>query len=130
MTDEHRKRSEDVYELVVEFGTRLDRISAVMVSAGGEEMIRQRIQEHEQLMITVPEIRATQHRVETTIDVLADHVIGEKIPDPLNPGQFLINGRGEPIRKPKPRWPRWLGEAIRTSAVVLVSLLTFLATLG
>lgn len=130
MTDEHRKRSEDVYELVVEFGSRLDKISAVMVSAGGEEMIVQRIQEHEQLMVTVPEIRATQRRVETTIDVLADYVIGEKIPDPLNPDQFLINGRGEPLRKPKPKWPRWLGEAIRTAAVVLVSLFTYLIAIG
>ena len=81
-------------------------------------------------MIDVPAIKASQGRMEITVDVLADHVIGEKIPDPLNPGQFLINGRGEPMRKPKPRWPRWLGEALRTSAVVLVSLLTFLATLG
>ncbi len=102
-----------------------------------DEIERQRIREHEQLMIEVPEIRATQNqmratqnRIETTVDVLADYVIGEKIPDPLNPGQFLINGRGEPLRKPKPKWPRWLGEALRTSAVVLVSLLAFLATLG
>ncbi len=95
-----------------------------------EEQFQQRVREHEQLMIDVPAIRSTQRRIETTVDVLADYVIGEKIPDPLNPNQFLINGRGEPLRKPKPRWPRWLGEALRTSAVVLVSLLTFLATLG
>ena len=86
--------------------------------------------EHEQLMVEVPIMRATQNRIETTVDVLADHVIGEKIPDPLNPGEFLINGRGEPLRKPRPRWPRWLGEALRTTAVVLISLLTFLATLS
>ena len=95
-----------------------------------EDQIQQRVREHEQLMIEVPEIRATQRRIETTVDVLADYVIGEKIPDPLNPGQFLINGRGEPMRKPKSKWPRWLGEALRTSAVVLVSLLAFLATLS
>ena len=91
--------------------------------------IQQRIQEHEQLIIDVPAIMASQERIEITVDVLADHVIGEKIPDPLNHGRFLINGRGEPLRKPKPRWPRWLGEASRTAAVVLISLLTFLATL-
>ncbi len=131
MTDNNeRKRAEDVYALVQELGKKLAKVSAVMVSAGGETMIIQRIQEHEQLMVEVPEMRATQNRIETTVDVLADYVIGEKIPDPLNPGEFLINGRGEPMRKPKPKWPRWLGEALRTSAVVLVSLLTFLATLG
>ena len=124
MTDDiERKRAEDVYALVQELGTRLD-------SMGDEDQIRQRVQEHEQMMIEVPQIAVTQHRIETTVDVLADYVIGEKIPDPLNPGQFLINGRGEPMRKPKPKWPRWLGEALRTSAVVLVSLLTFLATLS
>ncbi len=95
-----------------------------------EEAVQQRVQEHEQLMVTVPKIKATTDRMEITVDVLADYVIGEKIPDPLNPGQFLINGRGEPLRKPKSKWPRWLGEAMRTSAVVLVSLLAFLATLS
>ncbi len=81
------------------------------------------IEEHNQLMITVPVM-------EGTIDSLADHVIGPKIPDPLRPGEFLINGKGQPMRKPRPRWPRWLGEALRTAAVVLVSLMTFLATLS
>ncbi len=81
------------------------------------------IQEHEQLMVIVPVM-------EGTIDLLADHVIGPKIPDPLRPGEFLINGKGQPMRKPKRRWPRWLGEAMRTAAVVLVSLMTFLATLS
>ena len=124
MTDDiERKRAEDVYALVQELGTRFD-------SMGDEDQIRQRVQEHEQMMIEVPEIRATQNRIETTVDVLADYVIGAKIPDPLNPGLFLINGRGEPLRKSKSKWPRWLGEALRTSAVVLVSLLTFLATIG
>ncbi len=127
---EARKRAEDVYELVEDLGADLAKVTAVMVSAGGAEMIVQRVQEHEQLMIEVPIMRATQNRIETTVDVLADHVIGEKIPDPLNPGKFLINGRGEPLRKPRSKWPRWLGEALRTSAVVLVSLLTFLATIG
>ncbi len=131
MTDEYeRKRVEDVYEAVQEHGKRLDALSAIRDSVGGNDMIQQRIQEHEQLMITVPNIKATTDRMEVTVDVLADYVIGEKISDPLNPGQFLINGRGEPLRKPKSKWPRWLGEALRTSAVVLVSLLTFLVTIG
>ncbi len=81
------------------------------------------IREHEQLMVIVPVM-------EGTIDLLADHVIGPKIPDPLRPGEFLINGKGQPMRKPKRRWPRWLGEAMRTAAVVLVSLMTFIATLS
>ena len=129
MTDE-RRRSEDVYELVEDLSKRLDSLTAIRNAVGGDSMIRQRVQEHEQLMVNVPKIQAAQDRIETTVDVLADYVIGEKIPDPLNPGEFLINGRGEPLRKPKPKWPRWLGEALRTSAVVLVSLLTFLATLS
>ncbi len=124
------KRAEDVYVLVMELGSRLDKVTGVLNSVGGEDQLRKWVQEHEELMITVPEIQASNYRMETTVDVLADYVIGEKIPDPLHPGEFLINGRGEPLRKPKPKWPRWLGEALRTSAVVLVSLLTFLATIG
>ncbi len=119
---EDRKRAEDVYLLVVDLGARLDRVTAVMTSVGGEEQIRQRIQEHEQLMIDVPTIRATQRRIETTTNVLADYVIGPRIPDPLNPDEWLINGRGEPMRRPKPRWPRWVGQAV-------VQILTFTTAL-
>ena len=90
---------------------------------------RQRIQEHEQLMIDVPEIRITQRRIETTVDVLADYVIGPRIPDPLNPGEWLINGRGEPLRKPKPRWPRWVGQAVIQTVTLATALLILLAAL-
>ena len=121
--------NDDVYALVKKLGGRLDKISAVMVSAGGEAMIVQRIQEHEQLMITVPRIEAIQRRVETTIDVLADHVVGPKIPDPLNPDRWLINGRGEPMRKPKPRWPRWLGQAAIQTLGLITALLILINTL-
>ena len=86
MTD--RKRSDDMYELVVELGGRLD-------------------------------------RVEITVDVLADYVVGPKIPDPLDPGEWLINGRGEPLRKSKPRWPRWAGQV----AIQVVTLVTALVIL-
>ncbi len=122
--------NDDVYALVKKLGSQLDKISAVVVSAGGEEMIVQRIQEHEQLMITVPRIEATQRRIEITVDVLADHVAGPKIPDPLDPDRWLVNGRGEPMRKPKPRWPRWVGQVaiqvvtFATALLILVNTLT------
>ena len=91
---------------------------------------RQRVQEHEQLMIDVPEIRVTQKRIETTVDVLADYVIGPRIPDPLNPGEWLINGRGEPLRKPKPRWPRWVGQAAIQIITLVTALLILVNTLA
>ena len=128
MTD--RRRSEDVYALVQELGSRLDKISAVVVSAGGETMIVQRIQEHEQLMVTVPQVVATQRRIETTVDVLADYVIGPKIPNPLNPDEWLVNGRGEPLRKPKPRWPRWLGQAALQTLGLVTALVILINTLS
>ena len=68
-------------------------------------------------------------RIETTVDVLADHVIGPRIPDPLNPGKWLINGRGEPMRKPKPRWPRWVGQAVIQVVTFATALVILLATL-
>ncbi len=123
-----RKRSEDVYLLVEDLVTELGKVTAVMISAGGEAMIIQRIQEHEQLMVEVPVIRATQNRIETTVDVLADYVIGPKIPDPLNPGQWLINGRGEPLRKPKPRWPRWLIQAVIQTITLATALVILINT--
>ncbi len=129
MTTEDRKRAEDVYLLVQDLGIRLDKISAVMVSVGGEDQIRQRIQEHEELMVTVPKMAATQRRIEITVDVLADYVIGRKIPDPLNPDEWLINGRGEPMRKPKPRWPRWVGQALIQTVTLITALLILINTL-
>ncbi len=91
---------------------------------------RQRIREHEQLMIEVPEIRATQRRIETTVDVLADYVIGPRIPDPLNPDEWLINGRGEPLRKPKPRWPKWVVQALIQTVTLITALLILLNTVA
>jgi len=129
MTDE-RKRAEDVYELVQEIGNQLAKVTAVMVSAGGEAMIVQRIQEHEQLMVTVPQVVVTQARIETTVDVLADYVIGPKIPNPLNPDEWLVNGRGEPMRKPKPRWPRWVGQALIQIVTLVTALVILVNTLS
>ena len=87
----------------------------------------QRVREHEQLMIDVPEIKESVDRMEVTIDVLADKMIGPKIPDPLRPGEFVINGRGEFMRKARPRWPKWIGQALVQSIGVLTALLLFLA---
>ena len=117
---EDRKRAEDVYELVVKLGQRMDNINNSHLAAGGDIEILARIQEHEQLMITVP-------IMEGTIDALADHVIGEKILDPLRPDEFLINGQGQPMRKPRRRWPAWVGQAIVQSLGVATALLIFLA---
>ncbi len=94
-----------------------------------EEQFQQRIQEHEQLMIDVPAIRSTQRRIETTVDVLADYVIGPRIPDPLDPDRWLVNGRGEPMRKPKPRWPRWVGQALIQVVTLITALVILIAAL-
>ena len=94
-----------------------------------EEQFQQRVREHEQLMVDVPEIRATQLRIETTVDVLADHVVGPRIPDPLNPGEWLINGRGEPLRKPKPRWPKWVGQVVIQTVTLVTALVILIAAL-
>lgn len=121
------RTAEDVYELVEELGGKIEEMVELREQVGGEVEIMARIQEHEQLMIEVPEIKETVERVEVTVDVLADKMIGEKIPDPLRPGEFLINGRGEPMRKPKPKWPLWIGQAIIQFFGVAAALLLFLA---
>ncbi len=72
-------------------------------------------------------LEKSQDRMEITVDVLADKMIGEKIPDPLRPGEFLINGRGEPMRKARPKWPTWIGQAIIQAFGVTAALLLFLA---
>jgi len=100
MTDE-RIRSEDVYELVE---TRLNDLEA-----------------------SSSNFQATQDRMEITLDVLADKMIGPKIPDPLRPGEFVINGRGEFMRKARPRWPKWVGQALVQGIGVVTALLLFLA---
>ena len=95
-----RLRPEDVYKLVEGFDNRL------------------------------AEVEGTQNRMEVTIDVLADHVIGPRIPNPLNPDEWLLNGRGEPLRKPKPRWPRWVGQVVIKSVTLATALLILLNTLA
>ena len=95
-----RLRPEDVYELVKVFDKRLI------------------------------EVEVTQTRIEVTVDVLADHVIGPRIPNPLNPDEWLLNGRGEPLRKPKPRWPRWVGQVVIQTVTLATALLILLNTLA
>ena len=130
MTDD-RHRTEDVYELVNDrmdsLEGRFDDLSLARDNLGGANEIVQRVREHEQLMVDVPEMKETVERTEITVDVLADKMIGEKIPDPLRPGEFLINGRGEPMRKPRPKWPTWIGQAIIQAFAVAAALLVFLA---
>ena len=122
MTEE-RKRAEDVYELVENLTKKVEKIGAVRDKMGGDAAIIQRVEEHEQLMITVP-------RMEANIDALADHVIGPKVPDPLNPGQFRINGNGEYMREPKGKWKFWFLDASRTAATVVVAIIGYLAVRG
>ncbi len=130
MTDD-RHRTEDVYELVNDrmdsLEGRFDDLSLARDNLGGANEIVQRVREHEQLMIDVPEMKETVERTEITVDVLADKMIGEKIPDPLRPGEFLINGRGEPMRNPRPKWPSWVGQAVIQALGVIAALLLFLA---
>ena len=82
---------DEVYGLVEDLREQFDALSAVREQAGGTEEIVQRIREHEELMLAVP-------RIEEAVDVLTDYVVGDKVPDPLHPGEFLINGRGQPMR--------------------------------
>ena len=125
MTEE--RTAEDVYELVEELGGKIEEMVDLRERVGGDVEIMARIAEHEQLMIDVPQIKESQERMEVTIDVLADKMIGEKIPDPLRPGEFLTNGRGEPMRKARPVWPRWIGQAVVQGIGVVTALLIFLA---
>lgn len=109
-----RHRAEDVYQRVVDLEMKLDNFLLMVGRAGGENEMHQRIQEHEQLMITVP-------KIETTVDSLADHVIGPRVTDPLT-GQYRINGSGEYMRKSKREWTKWVQQAA-------IQLLTFGAAL-
>jgi len=130
MTDD-RHRAEDVYLLVNQrmdtLEGKFDDMSIARENLGGTNEIVQRVKEHEQLMIEVPEIKESLGRVEITVDVLADKMIGEKIKDPLHPGEFMINGRGEPLRKSRPKWPKWVGQVIIQGLGVAAALLLFLA---
>ncbi len=89
MMEEHNL--DEVYGLVEDLTEQFDALSAVREQAGGNGEIIQRVREHEELMLAVP-------RLEESVDVLTDYVVGEKMPDPLHPGEFLINGRGQPMR--------------------------------
>lgn len=86
MTEE--RDLDEIYGLVRDLEGRLD---ALREQAGGHEAILKRIREHDELVVSVP-------RLEEAVDVLTDYVVGDKIPDPLHPGEFLINGRGQPMR--------------------------------
>ena len=127
MTDEARKRAADVYDLVKDLSGRIDQMAELREQVGGETEIMARVAEHEQLMIVVPEIQESQERTEATVNVLADKMIGEKISDPLHPGEFMINGRGEYLRKPHPKWPQWAGRFVIEVFSVATALLIFLA---
>ncbi len=82
---------DEVYELVEDLTGKFDDLHAAREQAGGDEEILQRIREHEELMLAVPELVQA-------VDVLTDYVVGDKVRDPLHPGEFLINGRGQPMR--------------------------------
>ncbi len=124
MTDDQRaddRRNGDrlLANQVTELIGQMKAIDEIRVQVGGDDAIKQRVQEHEQLMITVP-------RIATNVDALADHVIGPKVPDPLNPGQFRINGNGEFMREPKGRWRGLVLDSARTAATVVVAILGYL----
>jgi hypothetical protein len=104
---------------VTELIEQMKAIDEIRVQVGGNEAIKQRVEEHEQLMITVP-------RIAINVDALADHVIGPKVPDPLNPGQFRINGNGEFMREPKGRFRAFVLDSARTAATVVVAILGYL----
>ncbi len=124
MTDDHRaddRRNGDrlLATEVAVLVEQMKSIDEIRIQVGGDEAIKQRVEEHEQLMITVPSM-------ERNIDALADHVIGPKVPDPLNPGQFRINGNGEYMREPKGRLRAFVLDSARTAATVVVAILGYL----
>jgi len=99
------KTAEDVYDLLVkhqewtqqEFAKVEAQIAAYYAlrnDMGGDDVIMRMVEEHQAMYATLPILV-------DTVDVLADVVIGEKIPDPIRKGQFLINGTGIPMRDPK-----------------------------
>lgn len=87
MTD--RKRAEDVYLLLEEHRTWVE---AKFDSLG------ESVDEIADVQIRMERFEETQGMVVETVDVLADSVIGNKIPDPYNPSEWKLNGKGRPER--------------------------------
>ncbi len=88
MTDE-RKRAEDVYLLVEE---HREWVEAKFDSLG------ESVDEITDVQMRMGRFEETQGMVVETVDVLADSVIGNKIPDPYNPSEWKLNGKGRPER--------------------------------
>ena len=106
---EERKRAEDVYALVKDLE-----------------------QEHQQLMKDVPEIK-------DTVDVMADVVIGPKIPDPNRPNEWRVNGKGRYERDSKQglahiarklSWQNQLWKFIGQLAAILTGVALIVGTFG
>ena len=106
---EERKRVEDVYALVKDLE-----------------------QEHQQLMIDVPEIK-------DTVDVMADVVIGPKIPDPNRPNEWKMNGKGRYERDAnggllhmahKLRWQNQLWKFVGQLAAILTGVALIVKEFG
>ncbi len=88
MTDE-RKRSADVYELLKDHRQWVER----KFDSLGES-----VDEIADVQTRMGRFEETQSMVVETVDVLADSVIGNKIPDPYNPEKWKLNGKGRPER--------------------------------
>ncbi len=129
---EDRKRAEDVYELVEDLMQRVNSVASLQALAGGEGEFKQRLQEHEQLMVDVPEIK-------DTVDVMADVVIGPKIPDPNRPNEWKMNGKGRYERDAngglahmthKLRWQNQLWKFVGQLAAILTGVALIVKEFG
>lgn len=120
---EDRKRAEDVYALLEEH----------------REWVVGQFNGLSELTDEIGEMRSKQIIIEETVDVLADSVIGDKIPDPYNPSEWKLNGKGRPERDTttglaymarKLRWQNQLWKFIGQLAAMLTGVALIVSAYG
>ncbi len=120
---EDRKRAEDVYALLEDH----------------REWVVGQFNGLSELTDEIGEMRSKQIIIEETVDVLADSVIGKKIPDPYNPTKWKLNGKGRPERDTttglahmarKLRWQNQLWKFIGQLAAMLTGVALIVSAFG
>ena len=120
---EDRKRAEDVYALLEDH----------------REWVVGQFNGLSELTDEIGEVRSKQIIIEETVDVLADSVIGNKIPDPYNPSEWKLNGKGRPERDTttglaymvrKLRWQNQLWKFIGQLAAMLTGVALIVSAFG
>ncbi len=117
---EDRKRAEDVYALL--------KNHRIWVEGQFSELVER-----------VDGFEIAQGMVVETVDVLADSVIGAKIPDPYNPDKWKLNGKGRPERDTttglaymarKLRWQNQLWKFVGQLAAILGGVALIIVAFG